>query len=108
MSKENLEKAVGKEIEIAMLINFQSMKFLGTLKKINYPMSITVGENGADYIIPLIGTAGGIKSISSDGKEIYSNTMLDGKYPRGFGMSGEGLKKLHEFRKLCFGKDYEF
>ena len=108
MSKENLEKVVGKEIEITLLTNFQHVKFSGILRELNYPMSITLGEDNGDYIIPLIGVGGGIKSIHSSNREIYSNPMLNGKYPRDLRTSGDGLKKLHEFRRKCFGKDYKF
>ena len=108
MSKENLEKAVGKEVEITMLTNFQNIKFSGILKAANYPLSITLEEDNGDYIIPLIGVGGGIKSIHSSNREIYSNPMLNGRYPKDLGTGGEGLKKLHEFRRKCFGKDYKF
>ena len=108
MSKENLEKAVGKEVEITMLTNFQNIRFSGILKAANYPMSITLNEDGGDYIIPLIGVGGGIKSIGADGKEIYSNPIINGRYPRELGFGKDGLRKLHEFRRECFGKDYKF
>ena len=108
MSKENLEKAVGKEVKITLLTTSGNIKFSGVLNKLNYPMSLTLDEEGADYMIPLIGIGGGVKSVHSDNKEIYSNPLLNGKYPRGLGISGEGLKKLHEFRKTCFGADYKF
>ncbi|MEK6819584.1 MAG: hypothetical protein AABY03_00090 [Nanoarchaeota archaeon] len=108
MSKKNLENAIGEEVEITMLTNSQNIKFSGVLRTENYPMSITLEEDNGDYIIPLIGVGGGIKGINLNGKEIYSNQMLNGKYPRDIGMSGEGLKKLHEFRRKCFGDDYKF
>ena len=108
MSKENLKEAIGREVEITMRTSFESIKFSGILRELNYPMSITLEEDNGDYIIPLIGVRGGIKSINGGGKEIYSNPMLNGKYPRDLGMSGESLRKLHEFRRKCFGEDYEF
>ena len=108
MSKKSLENAIGKEIEIVILTTFQSLKFSGTLNGVNYPASINLKENGGDYAIPLIGVNGGIKNITLDGEEIYSNQMLNGKYPRDFGMSGNGLNRLHKFRRRCFGEDYKF
>lgn len=108
MSKENLEKAVGKEVTAEMLTTRGNTKINGILVDSEFPESITIQEGKAILKMSLFGTTGGIKNIVYDGKELYSNPMLNGKYPKGFSNEGQGFQRLMEFKRESLGENYRF